>query len=102
MFFAVPPTPMQPRHDHTEGRVSWVSVETGHHHHFNLRYDVLYEGGHCNNSRILTKPLNITSVSLMELGLEGGASYAVRVRARNEFTHGNWSELTKLQTSSKR
>ena len=78
MFFAVPPTPMQLRHDHTEGRASWVSVETDH-HHFTLCYDVLYEGGYCNNSRILTKPLNITSVSLMELGLEGGASYAVRV-----------------------
>ena len=65
-----------------------------------LSYDVAYEGGHCNSSNMHTT--NNTFVAELELGLDKGSNYTLRVRAVNAFTSGEWSESIQLQTASTR
>lgn len=73
-----------------------------------LRYELSYEGGHCNpTEQQLHMPSGndsaiLMSVSFTKLELDKGANYTVRVRAVNAFTSGDWSPATVLHTQRNR
>ena len=63
-------------------------------------YEVEYRGGQCDPSSVHSANLSASNVSTsyMDLGLENGGNYSIRVRSVNMLTVGDWSEQTEINT----
>ena len=87
----------------TADTISWNQVDNDPDTPCVRKYELQYEGGHCNlTQQYNLSASNVSSVPVETLELEMGAVYAVRVRSVNLFTSGDWSGTEMLYTPSTR